>query len=199
MSVNRRKKTLLAGACILVIVLSVLWVAWNVSRLRPAGEAYQPRPDLLPLGSPEAKVFIYVAVPPFADCQEPAINLLQELAKTYPQHLFVYFAPTFGDGTYPDPNAKFPEVPSLEELGRKAPTLDDTPFCSFICINGRVEFTLPSESGGERVKLWLSGPPGADGEELYSLEDLRRVVEQEIIAQYGELPRPVAGSSRSGR
>ena len=164
-------------------VTYMVWRAGSFARDPVAATSTPPLPP--PMGSKEAKVFVYVAVPPGSVCQEPARQALVELARQYPQQVFIYFAP-FSAGI---PGAENPssQGPSLEELGREAPVVE-APFCAFIAVNGEISFSDESHD------ICLSGPP--DDEGAFSLPDLRWVIEREIVAQYGKLPPPAQKPKR---
>jgi molybdate transport system substrate-binding protein len=140
-----------------------------------------------PMGSPQARVFIYAVIAAGEECQEQVKERLIHLGEAYPDQTFIYFANTNAGGPGAPPGASSEGIPPLEKFGRKVPQVAP-PYCGFVCLNGKMEMTLPAEGNQEEKEVTFSGPPGED--ELFTLEDLERAIKREILAQYGKIAPP---------
>jgi hypothetical protein len=148
------------------------------------------RPMMLPekLGNKNARVRISVNIPFGQECVEEAVEVVLAAVKDWPEYVYVEFPPIFE----PEEAAREARGKEVSADGEAVPTVEDfggTAFCAYIRINGRTRFILPGEAGREPQRIWLSGPV----DELYTAEDLKRLIEREMIKQYGSLPRPGRG------
>ncbi len=141
------RKRLLVAVLVILALIAVgvnyksLELAWRSHKYKQSHhEVSSPKPNLEPIGSPEAKVKIRVLIDPEVECQWVTFFGVRKVAEKYKDRVYVEF-----------PAANEPPEKLHEETLRAGGGC-----AAAITINGRTDFKLKYK--GEDYKIILSGP-----------------------------------------